>query len=80
MVKEIILCNLVINSGWVLEEFEDWLYNLFGILVDILCFVGLVGLGCYLGCFFVGKIVFDGEYGVNLVYLEDVIGVIILLL
>lgn len=80
MVKEIILCNLVINSGWVLEELEDWLYNLFGILVDILCFVGLVGLGRYLGCFFVGKIVFDGEHGVNLVYLEDVIGVIILLL
>lgn len=78
--KEIISRNLVINSGRVLEEFEDWLYNLFGISVDILRFAGLVGSGRYFGRFFVGKIAFDGEYGVNLVYLEDVIGVIILLL
>ncbi len=68
------------NSGRVLEELEDWLHNLPGTSVDILRLAGLVGPGRHPGRFFAGKTAPDGEHGVNLVHLEDVIGAITLLL
>ena len=74
------LHNPVTNSGRVLEELEDWLHNLPGTSVDILRLAGLVGPGRHPGRFFAGKTAPDGEHGVNLVHLEDVIGAITLLL
>ena len=71
--------NPVTNSGRVLEELEDWLHNLPGTSVDILRLAGLVGPGRHPGRF-AGKTAPDGEHGVNLVHLEDVIGAITLLL
>ncbi|MEO9373094.1 hypothetical protein ABI428_35485, partial [Pseudomonas aeruginosa] len=78
--KETTPRNPVTNSGRVLEELEDWLHNLPGTSVDILRLAGLVGPGRHPGRFFAGKTAPDGEHGVNLVHLEDVIGAITLLL
>jgi len=70
----------VTASGRVLKELEDWLHNLPGTQVDILRLAGLVGPGRHPGRFFAGKSAPDGQHGVNLVHLEDVIGAITLLL
>ncbi|MBA7739742.1 SDR family oxidoreductase [Escherichia marmotae] len=80
IVKETTPRNPVTNSGRVLKELEDWLHNLPGTSVDILRLAGLVGPGRHPGRFFAGKTAPDGEHGVNLVHLEDVIGAITLLL
>jgi nucleoside-diphosphate-sugar epimerase len=66
-------------SGRVLKELEDWLHNLPGTSVDILRLAGLVGPARHPG-FFAGKTAPDGQQGVNLVHLEDVISAITLLL
>ncbi|NDO80309.1 NAD(P)-dependent oxidoreductase [Citrobacter sp. NCU1] len=79
-VKENMSRNPVTASGRVLRELEDWLHNLPGTSVDILRLAGLVGPGRHPGRFFAGKIAPDGEQGVNLVHLEDVISAITLLL
>ena len=70
----------VTASGRVLKELEDWLHNLPGTSVDILRLAGLVGPGRHPGRFFAGKSASDGQQGVNLVHLEDVISAIMLLL
>lgn len=67
-------------SGKVLKELEDWLHHLPGTSVDILRLAGLVGPGRHPGRFFAGKSAPDGQHGVNLVHLEDVISAITLLL
>lgn len=72
--------NPVTASGRVLKDLEDWLHNLPGTSVDILRLAGLVGPGRHPGRFFAGKTAPDGQHGVNLVHLEDVIGAITLLL
>lgn len=79
-VKENMARNPVTASGRVLKELEDWLHNLPGTSVDILRLAGLVGPGRHPGRFFAGKMAPDGEQGVNLVHLEDVIAAITLLL
>nr|WP_318381100.1 SDR family oxidoreductase [uncultured Enterobacter sp.] len=79
-VKESTPRNPVTSSGRVLKELEDWLHNLPGTSVDILRLAGLVGPGRHPGRFFAGKTAPDGQHGVNLVHLEDVIGAITLLL
>lgn len=79
-VKEHMARNPVTASGRVLKELEDWLHNLPGTSVDILRLAGLVGPGRHPGRFFAGKMAPDGEQGVNLVHLEDVIAAITLLL
>lgn len=78
--KENTECRPVTASGRVLKELEDWLHNLPGTQVDILRLAGLVGPGRHPGRFFAGKSAPDGQHGVNLVHLEDVIGAIELLL
>lgn len=70
----------VTASGRVLKELEDWLHQLPGTSVDILRLAGLVGPGRHPGRFFAGKTAPDGQQGVNLVHLEDVIAAITLLL
>jgi Nucleoside-diphosphate-sugar epimerases len=70
----------VTASGRVLKELEDWLHHLPGTSVDILRLAGLVGPGRHPGRFFAGKSAPDGQHGVNLVHLEDVISAIALLL
>ena len=70
----------VTASGRVLKELEDWLHNLPGTQVDILRLAGLVGPERHPGRFFAGKTAPNGQHGVNLVHLEDVIGAITLLL
>jgi nucleoside-diphosphate-sugar epimerase len=67
-------------SGRVLKELEDWLHNLPGTSVDIVRLAGLVGPGRHPGRFFAGKSAPDGQHGVNLVHLEDVVSAITLLL
>lgn len=67
-------------SGRVLKELEDWLHNLPGTSVDILRLAGLVGPERHPGRFFAGKTAPDGQQGVNLVHLEDVISAITQLL
>ncbi|AXF58580.1 SDR family NAD(P)-dependent oxidoreductase [Leclercia sp. W6] len=79
-VKENMPRQPVTSSGRVLKELEDWLHNLPGTQVDILRLAGLVGPGRHPGRFFAGKSAPDGQHGVNLVHLEDVIGAITLLL
>jgi len=79
-VKENMPRQPVTASGRVLKELEDWLHNLPGTQVDILRLAGLVGPGRHPGRFFAGKSAPDGQHGVNLVHLEDVIGAITLLL
>lgn len=70
----------VTASGTVLKELEDWLHNLPGTSVDILRLAGLVGPKRHSGRFLAGKSVADGEHGVNLVHLDDVVAAITLLL
>jgi nucleoside-diphosphate-sugar epimerase len=80
VVKESSERRPVTASGQVLKELEDWLHNLPGTQVDIVRLAGLVGPGRHPGRFFAGKTAPDGQHGVNLVHLEDVIGAIELLL
>ncbi|AYY74941.1 SDR family oxidoreductase [Citrobacter sp. TBCP-5362] len=80
IVKENTPRNPVTASGRILKELEDWLHNLPGTSVDILRLSGLVGPGRHPGRFFAGKTAPDGQQGVNLVHLEDVIAAITLLL
>lgn len=80
IVKETTPRNPVTASGRILKELEDWLHNLPGTSVDILRLSGLVGPGRHPGRFFAGKTAPDGQQGVNLVHLEDVIAAITLLL
>lgn len=70
----------VTASGRVLMELEDWLHNLPGTQVDILRLAGLVGPNRHPGRFFAGKTAPNGQHGVNLVHLEDVISAITLIL
>ena len=79
-VKEDSARHPVTASGRVLKDLEDWLHNLPGTQVDILRLAGLVGPGRHPGRFFAGKSAPDGQHGVNLVHLEDVIAAITLLL
>ncbi|UXY12655.1 SDR family oxidoreductase [Kosakonia sp. ML.JS2a] len=80
VVKENSPRNPVTASGRTLKELEDWLHNLPGTSVDILRLAGLVGPARHPGRFFAGKTAPDGDHGVNLVHLEDVIAAITLLL
>lgn len=79
-VKENTPRHPVTASGRTLKELEDWLHNLPGTSVDILRLAGLVGPARHPGRFFAGKTAPDGQHGVNLVHLEDVISAITLLL
>lgn len=79
-VKETTPRQPVTASGRVLKELEDWLHNLPGTQVDILRLAGLVGPARHPGRFFAGKTAPDGQLGVNLVHLEDVVAAITLLL
>lgn len=79
-VRETSARSPVTASGRVLKELEDWLHNLPGTSVDILRLAGLVGPGRHPGRFFAGKTAPDGQHGVNLVHLDDVISAITLLL
>lgn len=72
--------NPVTASGRVLKELEDWLHNLPGTSVDIVRLAGLVGPGRHPWRFFAGKTAPDGQHGVNLVHLDDVVSAIALLL
>lgn len=78
--RETSVRNPVTASGRVLKELEDWLHHLPGTSVDILRLAGLVGPGRHPGRFFAGKMAPDGQHGVNLVHLDDVISAITLLL
>ena len=80
LLKENALREPVTASGRVLKDLEDWLHNLPGTSVDILRLAGLVGPGRHPGRFFAGKSAPDGQQGVNLVHLEDVVSAIMLLL
>lgn len=79
-VKEDTARHPVTTSGRVLKDLEDWLHNLPGTSVDILRLAGLVGPGRHPGRFFAGKTAPNGQHGVNLVHLDDVVGAITLLL
>ncbi|ARJ43149.1 NAD(P)-dependent oxidoreductase [Pantoea alhagi] len=68
-------------AGKTLAELENWLHDLPGTSVDILRLAGLVGPQRHPGRFLAGKTdVPDGELGVNLVHLDDVVAAITLLL
>lgn len=68
-------------AGRTLQELESWLHKLPGTSVDILRLAGLVGPKRHPGRFLAGKEgLSNGEQGVNLVHLEDVIEAIRLLL
>ncbi|MFS2224611.1 SDR family oxidoreductase [Pantoea sp. B65] len=68
-------------AGKTLVELENWLHDLPGTSVDILRLSGLVGPHRHPGRFLAGKTaVADGEQGVNLVHLDDVVEAIALLL
>ena len=68
-------------AGKTLQELESWLHNLPDMSVDILRLAGLVGPKRHPGRFLAGKEgVGNGQQGVNLVHLEDVIAAIHLLL
>ncbi|YCI82855.1 SDR family oxidoreductase [Enterobacteriaceae bacterium] len=80
VVKETTPTTPVTHSGRVLKALEDWLHNLPGTSVDILRLAGLVGPGRHPGRFFAGKTAPNGDQGVNLVHLDDVVAAIALLL
>ncbi|AGN84753.1 SDR family oxidoreductase [Enterobacter sp. R4-368] len=80
VIKETTPRQPVTASGRVLKELEDWLHNLPGTSVDILRLAGLVGPARHPGRFLAGKTAPNGQHGVNLVHLEDVIAAITLLL
>jgi nucleoside-diphosphate-sugar epimerase len=68
-------------AGKTLVALENWLHDLPGTSVDILRLAGLVGPQRHPGRFLAGKTaVPDGEHGVNLVHLDDVVAAITLLL
>lgn len=68
-------------AGRTLQELESWLHHLPNTSVDILRLSGLVGPKRHPGRFLAGKEgLTNGEQGVNLVHLEDVIEAIRLLL
>ncbi len=68
-------------AGEILQQLESWLHRLPGTSVDILRLSGLVGPERHPGRFLAGKEgLSNGEQGVNLVHLEDVIAAIHLLL
>lgn len=71
----------VTNSGKVLKALESWLHSLPGTEVDILRLAGLAGPGRHPGRFLANKTaVANGQGGVNLVHLDDVINALTLLL
>lgn len=80
VVKENTPRHPVTASGQVLKELEDWLHNLPGTSVDILRLAGLVGPARHPGRFLAGKTAPNGQHGVNLVHLDDVVAAITLLL
>ncbi|MDU6416227.1 SDR family oxidoreductase [Mixta calida] len=81
VVKEHSPLQPVTVAGKTLVELENWLHDLPGTSVDILRLAGLVGPKRHPGRFLAGKTeVRDGEHGVNLVHLDDVVEAIILLL
>ncbi len=80
VVKENTPRQPVTASGRVLKELEDWLHNLPGTSVDILRLAGLVGPARHPGRFLAGKTAPNGQHGVNLVHLDDVVAAITLLL
>ena len=81
VVKEHSPLQPVTVAGKTLVELEIWLHDLHGTSVDILRLAGLVGPKRHPGRFLAGKTeVRDGEHGVNLVHLDDVVEAIILLL
>ncbi|QKJ87754.1 SDR family oxidoreductase [Paramixta manurensis] len=68
-------------AGKTLVALENWLHDLPGTSVDILRLSGLVGPGRHPGRFLAGKMdLSEGEQGVNLVHLDDVVDAIVLLL
>lgn len=81
MMKENSPLQPVTVAGKTLVELENWLHDLPGTSVDILRLSGLVGPQRHPGRFLSGKTnVPDGEHGVNLVHLDDVVAAITLLL
>ncbi|MBS0847974.1 SDR family oxidoreductase [Citrobacter sp. JGM124] len=71
----------VTASGKTLKALESWLHSLPGTEVDILRLAGLVGPGRHPGRFLANKThVANGQSGVNLVHLDDVIDALALLL
>ncbi len=68
-------------AGKTLVALENWLHDLPGTSVDILRLSGLVGPNRHPGRFLVGKTALpDGDQGVNLVHLDDVVAAMVLLL
>ena len=81
MVNEQSPLQPVTVAGQTLVALEHWLHDLPGTEVDILRLAGLVGPKRHPGRFLAGKSdVPDGEHGVNLVHLDDVVAAIMLLL
>ena len=81
VVKESSELTPVTVAGRTLQELEDWLHDLPHTSVDILRLSGLVGPERHPGRFLAGKEgLSNGEQGVNLVHLDDVISAIRLLL
>lgn len=81
VMKETSPLQPVTVAGQTLVELENWLHDLPGTSVDILRLSGLVGPKRHPGRFLAGKTnVPDGEHGVNLVHLDDVVTAITLLL
>ncbi|WP_275554918.1 SDR family oxidoreductase [Mixta sp. Marseille-Q2659] len=81
MMKEQSPLRPVTVAGETLVALENWLHDLPGTSVDILRLAGLVGPKRHPGRFLAGKSdVPDGEHGVNLVHLDDVVEAIALLL
>lgn len=71
----------VTDAGRTLRELEQWLHDLPRTSVDILRLAGLVGPNRHPGRFLAGKAgLSNGDRGVNLVHLDDVIAAIRLLL
>lgn len=71
----------VTDAGKTLRELEHWLHHLPGTAVDILRLSGLVGPERHPGRFLAGKKgLANGNNGVNLVHLDDVVEAISLLL
>ncbi|RWR01213.1 hypothetical protein ED28_14930 [[Pantoea] beijingensis] len=68
-------------AGKTLVALENWLHDLPGTSVDVLRLSGLVGPGRHPGRFLAGKTdIAQGNHGVNLVHLDDVVEAIVLLL
>lgn len=81
VVKEQSPLQPVTVAGKTLVELENWLHDLPGTSVDIVRLAGLVGPKRHPGRFLAGKTeVRDGEHGVNLVHLDDVVEAMMLLL